>query len=190
MKCLPVFLSACNRLLVLVGPQYTTRLWCMLECFTFLRLGSAIGRMTIVPLVAKAENATGAATTVADPWGDVDGLVRRRLDAEARARRWFASFDIRLCECYAADRDPLLAVIETGFDDLSRFNHVCAASLLACLQRDVRKRDASVSLLQATYRARIEAGCNALDCTAELRKLVDGQEFARRRDDEENVNET
>ena len=27
LQCLPVFLAACNRLMVLEGPQYSSRLW-------------------------------------------------------------------------------------------------------------------------------------------------------------------
>ena len=36
---LPVFLSGCKELLVVAGPSYTQRLWCVMEIYTFLRMG-------------------------------------------------------------------------------------------------------------------------------------------------------
>lgn len=39
LRCLPVFLAGCSRLLVLAGASYPTRLWCALELFTFVYLG-------------------------------------------------------------------------------------------------------------------------------------------------------
>ncbi len=33
LRCLPVFVFSCNRLLVLVGTTYSTRLWCVWELY-------------------------------------------------------------------------------------------------------------------------------------------------------------
>ena len=50
LACLPVYLAGCNTLLVLAGPTYTERLWCIVEVFTYLRMGGAPERMIVVPL--------------------------------------------------------------------------------------------------------------------------------------------
>ena len=48
LACLPVYLAGCNTLLVLAGPTYTERLWCIVEVFTYLRMGGAPERMVVV----------------------------------------------------------------------------------------------------------------------------------------------
>ena len=35
LACLPVFLAGCQTLLVVAGPTYCSRLWCVMELFTF-----------------------------------------------------------------------------------------------------------------------------------------------------------
>ena len=37
LACLPVFLAGCQTLLVVAGSNYCTRLWCVMELFTFVR---------------------------------------------------------------------------------------------------------------------------------------------------------
>ena len=37
LACLPVFLAGCQTLLVVAGPTYCSRLWCVMEFFTFFR---------------------------------------------------------------------------------------------------------------------------------------------------------
>eukprot|EP00964_Phaeocystis_antarctica_P078319 scaffold48710_cov67-Phaeocystis_antarctica.AAC.3 len=65
LACLPVFLAGCQTLLVVAGPTYCARLWCVMELFTFARsdrllysnLGGLCPRATIEPshaLVARA----------------------------------------------------------------------------------------------------------------------------------------
>ena len=39
LACLPVFLAGCQTLLVVAGPTYCSRLWCVMELFTFVRSG-------------------------------------------------------------------------------------------------------------------------------------------------------
>ena len=38
LACLPVFLAGCQKLLIVAGPTYTSRLWCVMEIFTFLHI--------------------------------------------------------------------------------------------------------------------------------------------------------
>ena len=37
LACLPIFLAGCQMLLVVAGPTYCSRLWCVMELFTFAR---------------------------------------------------------------------------------------------------------------------------------------------------------
>ena len=37
LACLPVFLAGCQTLLVVAGATYCSRLWCVMELFTFVR---------------------------------------------------------------------------------------------------------------------------------------------------------
>ena len=41
LACLPVFLAGCHTLLVVAGNTYCSRLWCVMEVFTFLRSESS-----------------------------------------------------------------------------------------------------------------------------------------------------
>ena len=52
LACLPIFLAGCAELLVLAGPTYTERLWCVMEIFTFFQIGKRVDRVTVVPLEA------------------------------------------------------------------------------------------------------------------------------------------
>jgi len=40
-KCLPVFLSGCNALVVIAGATYLSRLWCLVEIFCWVAMGGA-----------------------------------------------------------------------------------------------------------------------------------------------------
>ena len=47
LACLPVFLSGCQTLLIVAGPTYCSRLWCVMEIFTFMRMGGAMERIEL-----------------------------------------------------------------------------------------------------------------------------------------------
>ena len=94
LAALPVFLSGCDRLLIIAGETYSTRLWCVMEIFTFVKMGGSRERITLKQISADA----------------VDALSR--FDA-SRAQCF-----------HAKDRHKLLAVIEVGFGNLTPFNKV------------------------------------------------------------------
>eukprot|EP00325_Prymnesiales_sp_UTEX-LB-985_P015316 CAMPEP_0174762368 /NCGR_PEP_ID=MMETSP1094-20130205/109742_1 /TAXON_ID=156173 /ORGANISM="Chrysochromulina brevifilum, Strain UTEX LB 985" /LENGTH=312 /DNA_ID=CAMNT_0015968321 /DNA_START=622 /DNA_END=1560 /DNA_ORIENTATION=- len=100
---LPIFLGGCQKLLVLCGETYPTRLWCILEIFVFLKVTNAAGdRIELASLMP-------------DKMSVLDVICR--LDASS-------------ARCYLeSDRQRLLAVLESGFGDLDRFNK-CAHKLL------------------------------------------------------------
>ena len=93
LACLPIFLSGCTSLLVAAGPTYSTRLWCVVEIFTFLKMGGTKDELVLLPV------------------GGVD--VRAQL----------SQFDASKAQCFLRrDREKLLGVIESGFGDLYAFN--------------------------------------------------------------------
>ena len=50
LACLPVFLAGCNSMLVIAGPTYTQRLWCVMELFTFQYMGGDISSIAFLPI--------------------------------------------------------------------------------------------------------------------------------------------
>jgi hypothetical protein len=48
-QCLPAYLMSCNDLLVLCGPTYATRLWCLMELYIFIAM-TARGRSSSLDL--------------------------------------------------------------------------------------------------------------------------------------------
>ena len=94
LACLPVFLAGCNALLVLAGPTYCSRLWCVMELHVYLRMG-----------------------------GQVEDVILKLLDESADFREMFSRFDAGAARCFLdSDRQHLLAVIETGFGNFAPFN--------------------------------------------------------------------
>ena len=92
---LPVYLSGCDSMLVLIGKTYLSRLWCIMEVFTFLVLGSDAARLKLIRIL--------------DDAGDVGDA----LDGFAASR----------ARCFLAeDRERLLGVIESGFGNLDAFD--------------------------------------------------------------------
>ena len=89
---------------MLAGSTYASRLWCVVELFVFLKMGGETERIRVLEL------------------GGVD--VRVALNR----------FDAAKAKCFlAADREKLLAVIESGFGSLAPFN-----SLIRGVFRDAR----------------------------------------------------
>jgi len=139
---LPVFLAGCRSLLVLLGPTYTQRIWCVLEIFTFLTAGRTVEQLKIVPVidgtggVASPVRAVQSALAEAPPLpapveaeveaeGGEDEEIDEALAGEkvVRALRSFESFDVADAQCSNEDhRQHLLGVIENGFGSFAVFN--------------------------------------------------------------------
>ena len=94
LACLPVFLSGCKELLCLAGATYHTRLWCVMELFTFVQMGGDRAALSVVELG--------------------EGVRESLSRFDASKARCFLS----------KDRHHLLAVMEAGFGDLQPFNRV------------------------------------------------------------------
>eukprot|EP00398_MALV-I-01_sp_L67-1_P000640 gene640-207_t len=96
--CLPLFLAGCETLLIIAGPTYTDRLWCVMEVFVFLQMGGSIHRVTVIAI-------------------DVED--------EQEAMSSFEVADINKCKCYLeSDRNKLLGIVQQGFGSFEKFNEV------------------------------------------------------------------
>ena len=81
---------------MLAGSTYTTRLWCVLECYTFLRMGGLLERIELLPL--------------------------RGLGVD-EVRKAFRGFDVSEARCSTDEAtQQLLGVVESGFGDVNTFN--------------------------------------------------------------------
>jgi hypothetical protein len=74
---------------ILAGPQYPLRLWCVIEAFTFLSVGADVRRIVVLLLEDAA----------------ADAAVK--VEAAQAVRQSFATFDVRNAECFAGDRNPV-----------------------------------------------------------------------------------
>ena len=59
-NCLPIFLTGCQSLLIVAGPTYCSRLWCVMEIFTFLRMGGARERIELRLIANPGQNQAAA----------------------------------------------------------------------------------------------------------------------------------
>ena len=105
---LPLYIAGCQRMVVLAGPTFVERLWCVMEIFCFLRMGGAIDRITVVPVLEVA----------------IEGANDARETSHAVMEQ-FATFDVNRARC-AKDEDTqrLLACIEAGFGAHEPFNQL------------------------------------------------------------------
>jgi len=95
--CLPIFTSGCQNLLIFAGKTYTSRLWCIIEVFVFLKMGGGMDRITVLPI----------------------GM------SEADAKAKFQEIDASEAKCFLeGDRQKLLAIVESGFGNFVQFNSI------------------------------------------------------------------
>eukprot|EP00443_Scrippsiella_acuminata_P097069 CAMPEP_0115724854 /NCGR_PEP_ID=MMETSP0272-20121206/81001_1 /TAXON_ID=71861 /ORGANISM="Scrippsiella trochoidea, Strain CCMP3099" /LENGTH=530 /DNA_ID=CAMNT_0003168107 /DNA_START=8 /DNA_END=1601 /DNA_ORIENTATION=+ len=143
LRCLPVSLAGCSSLLILYGPTYLNRLWCIIEIFTYIMMGGSIE--------------------------DIDvRLVLREQHAEEDKKSILValeSFDVANCQCYnPADKERILCVIDTAFGMLTAFNEVVAAAL-------GRIQTESPVLAQITMTAGDNLDSHKCPCVGERRRV-------------------
>eukprot|EP00931_Biecheleriopsis_adriatica_P121443 TRINITY_DN96527_c0_g1_i1.p1 TRINITY_DN96527_c0_g1~~TRINITY_DN96527_c0_g1_i1.p1 ORF type:complete len:479 (+),score=86.84 TRINITY_DN96527_c0_g1_i1:66-1502(+) len=108
LRCLPVSLGGCSSLLILYGPTYLSRLWCIIEVFTYIMMGGSIEDIDVRLVLTKAH---------------AEEDKRTLLSA-------FESFEVADCQCYnPADKERIILVIGTAFGKLSAFSEVVAKVL-------------------------------------------------------------
>ena len=104
-----VYLAGCKQLLVLAGPTYVERLWCIVEVFTYLRMGGSPDRMVVVPLAGQT------------------------------ARLNFGEFDAEKAKCFSPeDKRKLLQAITMAFGSCEPFNALVRTTLQAKAEESVR----------------------------------------------------
>jgi hypothetical protein len=101
---LPVFISGCKQLLVLAGPTYASRLWCVIELFVFVQLTPIVqDRMRVMSLTSK------------------DKAEEVSKDFELGLLK----FDVGKAETFDPnDQERLMAVIEAAFGTFNPFNKI------------------------------------------------------------------
>ena len=103
---LPIFLAGCRHLLVLIGTTFCERLWCVMEIFTFLKMGAPLANITCLDIMYSG--------------GD---LLDDLLAQHARLAERFSTFDVDKAKCFVEEeRQRLLAVIESSFGTAAAFN--------------------------------------------------------------------
>ncbi|CAE7242714.1 unnamed protein product [Symbiodinium sp. CCMP2592] len=108
LRCLPIFLSGCSELVVFCGPTYLSRLWCIVELFTFVHIGGNLHEINIIPVLRRGH----------------EHEDRQKLKAS------FLNFDVMDCDCFnQEDKEKMLDIIQTAFGDLAKFNDAVKAIL-------------------------------------------------------------
>lgn len=141
LKCLPVFLAACQTLLVLAGPTYPWRLWCVLELYVFMEM-HGLRRVPSRPtrgrelfkanserssMVPEYSMTSGLSEPSLPSLGRTQPMVVRHLteqtDGEQLMQIW-EDFDAARCLCFRAeDKSRILDVIDGTFlGGVSGFN--------------------------------------------------------------------
>ena len=108
LACLPVFLASCKLLLVVAGDTYTSRLWCVMECFVYLQMRPGLTRddMLVIPIGKRGDS--------------VDAVVAS-----------FSSFRGENAQCFKKeDREKMLAIIEASFGDFTLFDESVRKALV------------------------------------------------------------
>lgn len=104
LRCLPIFVAGCSRMVVLCGPTYLSRMWCVLELFISKCTGGTITE--VLPVLRKG----------------------RETEDLAAVRGAFAAFDVRECNCADAGiKQRLLGLIETVYGSIHSFNEAARA---------------------------------------------------------------
>jgi len=101
LRCLPVFLAGCQKILVLCGPTYLYRLWCILEIFTFVHMGRNCHNLELEMVLREGHE-------------DEDLIVVKEVVGD---------FDAERCSCYnEEDKDRMLDIIYVAFGAMPAFN--------------------------------------------------------------------
>lgn len=99
LRSLPIFLSGCETLLILCGTTYLSRLWCILELFTFVHMGGKPCDIDCVLLVGPDQS-------------DITAIGNQ-----------CKNFDASGCDCSVpADKETILNIIHTAFGTIDLFN--------------------------------------------------------------------
>merc|ERR1719416_2781 len=110
LKCLPVFLAGCRKIVVFCGPTYLHRLWCILEIFTFVHMGRNLQNLELEVITRE-----------------------HRFDEDLFAIDCaFDDFDAECCRCHnTEDKERMLGIIYAAFGSMRAFNEEVTSILRA-----------------------------------------------------------
>jgi len=114
--CLPVFLGGCQKLVVLCGPSYLRRLWCIVEVFTFVHMGRALENL------------------------EVEIVSRKGCEAEdcCKVKASLDEFDAAQCDCHVPeDKKRMLEIIYASFGNARNFNKAVRHILYTARWKDI-----------------------------------------------------
>lgn len=119
-SCLPIFIVGCSRLLVLRGPTVLSRLWCIVELFTFVVMSGSTAAVDVVPF---GEVVSLESVTLRRGSGSSTSTHSDRADERDR-------FDARRARCGdPEDYIPLMSVLHAYPSGISVFNRELLATL-------------------------------------------------------------
>lgn len=108
LRCLPIFLKGCKRLVVLCGPTYLSRLWCILEIFVHDHMGGSIDDIEVVQVLREGFE----------------------LEDAKAIEESFCNFDVRNCQCFDPDdKRKINAIVEISFGSLDIFNSLVSGMI-------------------------------------------------------------
>lgn len=100
---LPVFLAACQGLLIVCGPTYTSRLWCILELFVYFTVTDH-----------HDQDKKFAASIL--PLGETD-------EEKSKEMKYWEDFNVSRCQCFdPEDEEKIMKLIGTGPGGLPSFD--------------------------------------------------------------------
>ena len=135
--CLPVYLSGCKKLLVICGPSYLDRLWCMMELFVFLEMHSGEGDDIDIKFIHADLD---------------DGSERSEAEMVKFFEARFDAFDVSNAQCYdVAQREQLLGIIEAAFGGLAGFNKVLRGTMRQLRGRAMAEIKDQQRVLRASF---------------------------------------
>jgi hypothetical protein len=110
LRCLPLFLGGCKELVVLCGPSYLDRLWCVLELFMYGHMGSGPRALTVLPVLRE------------------DHLAADRLTVQ----RAMEEFDMTNCQCSRSeDAARITDLFMDAFGSRANFNKAVRELILS-----------------------------------------------------------
>lgn len=126
LACLPVYLAGCQTLLVLAGNTYSERMWCLIELFTWVRMGGAIEKIDVIPLMANTSSSR--ALSEANSWFRSNlrqSTLKRVGPADHGILDQLLAIDAKRSKCFIEhERQRLLAIIESGCGGIDTFNEM------------------------------------------------------------------
>jgi hypothetical protein len=132
LRCLPVFISGCRQLVVLCGPTFFSRLWCVLELFTHHHMGLGARQLTMVWVLREDHG-----------------------DSDFQSLHWEAdNFDVLHCNCSSPDdMQKIMDVILATFGSPELFNQTIRGVLRDAGMMDDSSDDSDTSESDSLHRA-------------------------------------